>query len=81
MIYQCFVCGDAYSSLGDNFTLDGEFVPPCKEWPPEDGRCEFCWLNMLYEMFGGLMEPCIHFNGEEYREDGKVSPEPADIPF
>lgn len=49
----CFRCNEDYDRNSDiqvNPTHD-------PEWDMRDGRCYLCYLDMLFDIYGGMLEP------------------------
>ncbi len=68
MNYKCKVCQNFYDeedcyAEGRNCNSDGD-------WLPEDGRCFWCFLATLHEIYGGIMEPAIFIADVAILEDG-----------
>ena len=50
---RCKRCGNDYGRR-DDLTLNPNGDP---EWVEHDGRCYGCYLDMLHDIYGGLLEP------------------------
>lgn len=50
---MCKRCGNDYGRR-DDLTINPHGDP---EWTANDGRCYGCYLLMLLDIYGGLMEP------------------------
>ncbi len=62
MNYQCRRCGCNYGKE-DSLFVDGD-------WNPADGKCYGCYQEcVLYEIFGGILEPCFVVNGIAFMAD------------
>ena len=58
----CHVCGcDCEFTVAMHNDEDGDCSEDCRQ--NGDGRCDACYLSLLYDIFGGFMEP-VFFTGE-----------------
>ena len=55
----CYKCKQEYDE-NDDLNDRGKHT---EDWLPADGRCYMCYLEFLYDIFGGYLEPCF-FVGE-----------------
>lgn len=66
---KCVNCWQLYNERGEH--LD---EPPCESqdyYNPADGRCMGCFLDFLFRMYGGWMEPVFFIDGKGIFSDGK----------
>ena len=88
MSYRCCRCNGEYLQ-DDDRTFTENIPSPDPDWNPSDNYCYGCHLMLMYDIFGGYLEPVFHLNGIMAFADGIYDPstrttEPGDddnLPF
>ncbi len=69
--YQC-PCGETYDK---DHSLDLTSQRRDQDWSLDYGRCYFCYLRFLVEIYGGMMEPVFKVGTVLITADGPLTSE------
>lgn len=69
--FTCIRCHEPYDALDGLCEWTGNVD---EGWSPLAERCYHCHLDWCYEMYGGMLEPCIVLNGIQYLASGPLPP-------